>query len=78
MGCPYCRNEDSKQLTYLQNEEFPGIEVLVCQSVDGISRNLMNANCKYGIIWEDLRTLPEFRHRTLAKRNIKTVIMFIR
>jgi len=58
-GCLFCGSEDSKQLIYLNNEDFPGVEMAVCQvcgqyfkEIDG--RKLSAAD----YVWEDLRTLP--------------------
>ncbi|MEN6390906.1 MAG: formate dehydrogenase accessory protein FdhE [Syntrophomonas sp.] len=58
-GCMFCGSEDSKQLIYLDNEDFPGVEMGVCQvcgqyfkEIDG--RKLSAAD----YVWEDLRTLP--------------------
>lgn len=58
-GCLFCGSEDSKELIYLDNEDFPGVEMAVCQvcgqyfkEIDG--RKLTAAD----YLWEDLRTLP--------------------
>jgi|LSQX01.1.fsa_nt_gb FdhE protein len=58
MGCLYCRNEDAKQLTYLKNEEFPGIEVLVCQVCGHYLKEFDERQLRVkDYMWEDLRTL---------------------
>lgn len=58
-GCLFCGSEDAKQLLYLDNEAFPGIEMAVCEvcgqyfkEIDG--RKLLVKD----YVWEDLRTLP--------------------
>ncbi|MDI9479991.1 MAG: formate dehydrogenase accessory protein FdhE [Bacillota bacterium] len=73
MGCPYCRNEDSKQLTYLQNEEFPGIEVLVCQVCGRYIKEFDERQLQVrDYMWEDLRTLTlNFATERWLSENIK-------
>ncbi len=58
-GCLFCGSEDSKQFIYLNNEEYPGVEMAVCQvcgqyfkEIDG--RRLSAVD----YFWEDMRTLP--------------------
>lgn len=58
-GCVFCGSEDSKQILYLDNKTFPGIEMCVCQvcgqylkEIDG--RQLFATD----YYWEDMRTLP--------------------
>ncbi len=58
-GCLFCGSEDSKQLIYLDNEDFPGVEMAVCQTcgqyfkeIDGRKHSAAD------YVWEDLRTLP--------------------
>ncbi len=73
--CLHCGSEDAKQQTFLKNEEFPGIEVVVCQScgqyfkeIDARERPVQD------YLWEDVRTLPlnfaaEFWLAEQAKKN---------
>ena len=59
MGCLYCQNEDSKQLTYLKNDEFPGIEVLVCHICGHYLKEFDERQLRVkDYMWEDIRTLP--------------------
>ncbi|MEN6328324.1 MAG: formate dehydrogenase accessory protein FdhE, partial [Syntrophomonas sp.] len=58
-GCLHCGCEDAKQQMYLKNEEFPGIEMVVCQvcgqyfkEIDGRKLSAVD------YFWEDMRTLP--------------------
>ena len=58
MGCLFCGNEDAKQLIYLKNEEFPGIEVAVCQVCGNYLKEIDARQRKVkDYTWEDLRTI---------------------
>lgn len=59
VGCVHCGNQEAKKQIYLKNEEFPGIELAVCQ-VCGKYFKEIDARELYvqDYMWEDLRTLP--------------------
>lgn len=59
VGCLHCGNEDAKLQMYLKNEEFPGVEMVVCkvcgQYIKEIDSRVVSVQ---DYIWEELRTLP--------------------
>lgn len=58
-GCLFCGSEDSKQLIYLDNEEFPGVEMGVCQVCGQYFKEIDGRKISAGdYLWEDMRTLP--------------------
>jgi len=58
-GCLYCGSEDAKQQTYLKNEEFPGIEMAVCQACGHYLKEIDARKLTVlDYMWEDLKTLP--------------------
>lgn len=73
MGCLYCGNEDAKQLTYLKNEEFSGIEVAVCQVCGHYLKEFDERQLKVkDYMWEDLRTVTlNFAAERWLSENVK-------
>ncbi|MEN6298937.1 MAG: formate dehydrogenase accessory protein FdhE [Anaerolineaceae bacterium] len=58
-GCLFCGSEDSKQLMYLDNEDFPGVEMAVCQVCGQYFKEIDGRKLSaHDYLWEDLRTLP--------------------
>jgi len=59
VGCLYCGSEDSKQQIFLQNEDFPGVEMAVCQVCGQYFKEIDTRKLAVqDYLWEDLRTLP--------------------
>ncbi|HZK43979.1 MAG TPA: formate dehydrogenase accessory protein FdhE [Syntrophomonadaceae bacterium] len=58
IGCIYCGNTEAKKQMYLNNEDFPGVEVVVCK-VCGKSFKEIDARqlLVEDFMWEDLRTI---------------------
>ncbi|MGI5880846.1 MAG: formate dehydrogenase accessory protein FdhE [Syntrophomonadaceae bacterium] len=57
--CLHCGNEDAKQRTYLKNEAYPGIEMVVCLLCGEYSKEIDARELQVqDYMWEDLRTLP--------------------
>ncbi len=57
-GCLFCGSTDLKQQIYLQNEEFPGVEMVVCQECGEYFKELdVRQLIADDYVWEDLRTL---------------------
>lgn len=57
-GCLFCGSTDLKQQIYLQNEEFPGVEMVVCQDCGEYFKELdVRQLIAQDYVWEDLRTL---------------------
>ncbi len=58
-GCIYCGNTEAKSFVYLQNELFPGVELVVCKVCGQYFKEI---DTRHLIVddyfWEDLRTLP--------------------
>ena len=59
VGCLHCGSDDTQQQVYLQNEAFPGIEMVVCRLCEQYCKeiNARELTVK-DYVWEDLRTLP--------------------
>lgn len=58
VGCLYCGNEDAKQQTYLNNEEFPGIEMVACHLCGHYLKEIdTRILAVQDYMWEDLKTL---------------------
>lgn len=59
VGCVRCGSEEASQLNYLKSEEFPGVEMIVCQACGQYSKEydlrMMNVR---DVDWENIRTLP--------------------
>ncbi|MFY9139356.1 MAG: formate dehydrogenase accessory protein FdhE [Thermacetogeniaceae bacterium] len=59
VGCLHCGSEDAKQQIYLQNEDFPGIEMVVCLLCGQYCKEINARELSVrDYVWEDLRTLP--------------------
>ncbi len=57
-GCLFCGSEDAKQQIYLKNEEFPGVEMVVCQVCGEYFKEIDTRQLAgQDYVWEDLRTL---------------------
>lgn len=59
VGCIRCGSEDAAEQIYLHTEEFPGVEMVVCQGCGQYFKELdLRVLTVDDFIWEDLRTLP--------------------
>lgn len=59
VGCLHCGNEDAQQQMYLQNEDFPGVEMVVCRLCGRYCKEINARELSVqDYVWEDLRTLP--------------------
>ncbi|MBP1759454.1 MAG: formate dehydrogenase accessory protein FdhE [Firmicutes bacterium] len=59
IGCIHCGSEEASEQTYLKNENFPGIEIIVCQACGGDIKELdLRIRTVEDFVWEDIRTLP--------------------
>ena len=59
VGCLFCGSEDAKQQIYLQNEAYPGVEMVVCQTCGQYFKEIdARELVAKDYLWEDLRTLP--------------------
>lgn len=58
-GCLYCGNEDSKQITYLDNDGFAGVEMVICQNCGQYCKEIdARKLITRDYVWEDLKTIP--------------------
>lgn len=58
-GCLFCGSEDSKQIMYLNNEGFMGVEMAVCQVCGQYCKEIdARKLAARDYVWEDLRTIP--------------------
>lgn len=59
VGCIRCGSSDTSQQMYLKNEDFTGIEIVVCQNCEGDFKEIdLRERLVEDFVWEDLRTLP--------------------
>lgn len=59
VGCIHCGSEDASMQTYLKNENFPGVEIVVCQACGGDFKEIdLRERRVKDWVWEDIRTLP--------------------
>ncbi|AHF05861.1 formate dehydrogenase accessory protein FdhE [Desulfitobacterium metallireducens] len=59
VGCIHCGSEEALDQTYLKNEDFPGIEIVVCQACGGDFKEVdLRERRVEDWGWEDIRTLP--------------------
>lgn len=59
VGCIHCGSEEATEQSYLQSEEFPGIELVVCEACGQYFKELdLRTLTVADFIWEDVRTLP--------------------
>lgn len=59
VGCIRCGSEQASEQIYLHTEEFPGVEMVVCQVCKQYFKELdLRILSVKDIVWEDLRTLP--------------------
>jgi FdhE protein len=59
VGCLHCGSEDAKQQMYLKSEEFPGIEMAVCQVCGHYLKEIDSRMVSVqDYLWEEMRTLP--------------------
>lgn len=57
-GCACCGSEDAKKQTYLQAEEYPGIEIAVCSDCGSYFKQIdLRKIMVKDFVWEDLKTL---------------------
>ncbi len=57
--CLHCGSEDAKKQVYLKHEEFPGIEMVVCQICGRYFKEIDARELVVkDYVWEDLRSLP--------------------
>ncbi|MBP1759551.1 MAG: uncharacterized protein H6Q63_468 [Firmicutes bacterium] len=59
VGCVRCGSDEASKLNYLKSEDFPGVEIIVCQACGQYSKEydlrVMNVG---DIDWENIRTIP--------------------
>lgn len=59
IGCIHCGSEEASEQTYLKNEDFPGVEIVVCQTCGGSFKEVDLRERKVeDLVWENIRTLP--------------------
>ena len=59
VGCLFCGSEDAKQQIYLQNEAYPGVEMVVCEICGQYFKEIdARKLAAKDYLWEDLKTLP--------------------
>lgn len=59
VGCIRCGSEEASEQTYLKNEDFPGVEIVVCQTCGGDFKEVdLRERTVEDYVWEDIRTLP--------------------
>ncbi len=59
VGCLFCGSEDAKQQVFLQNEDYPGVEMVACKTCGQIFKEIDARELAVkDFLWEDLRTLP--------------------
>ena len=59
VGCLHCGSEDAKQQIFLQNETYPGVEMVVCQLCEQYFKEIdARQLTAQDYVWEELRTLP--------------------
>lgn len=58
-GCASCGSEEAKKQTYLQTEEYPGVEVAVCSDCGSYFKQFdLRKLSVEDLLWEDIRTMP--------------------
>ncbi|NLV16591.1 MAG: formate dehydrogenase accessory protein FdhE [Syntrophomonadaceae bacterium] len=58
VGCLFCESEDAKQQIYLQNEAFPNVEMVVCQTCGQYFKEIdARELADKDYLWEDLKSL---------------------
>lgn len=58
-GCLFCGSNDTKQQLFLNNEAYPGVEMVVCQICRQYFKEIdARKNAEPDYKWEDIRTLP--------------------
>ncbi|MCO1603969.1 formate dehydrogenase accessory protein FdhE domain-containing protein [Desulfosporosinus nitroreducens] len=58
VGCIRCGSEEASMLTYLQSDEFPGVEMIVCKECWQYSKEYdLRVLSTRDIDWETIRTL---------------------
>lgn len=59
VGCICCGREGASEQNYLHSEEFPGVELVACESCGQYFKELdLRVLSVEDYVWEDLRTLP--------------------
>lgn len=59
VGCIHCGSEEAAEQTYLKNEDFPGIEIVICQTCGEDFKEVdLRERSVNDFVWEDIRTLP--------------------
>lgn len=59
VGCVRCGGEEASKLNYLHSEEFPGVEMIVCQACGQYSKEYdLRVRNVEDVNWETIRTLP--------------------
>lgn len=59
IGCICCGSEAANEQIYLHSEEFPGVDMVVCQACGQYFKEFnLRVLSVEDFVWEDLRTLP--------------------
>lgn len=59
VGCIRCGSEEASQQEYLENEGYPGVEMVVCHACGESFKEIdLRTRAVPDLVWEDLRTLP--------------------
>lgn len=76
-GCIHCGSEEASDQTYLKNENYPGVEIVVCQACGGDFKEVdLRERAVEDWGWEDIRTLPlnyaaeKWAHEQAAKKGL--------
>jgi FdhE protein len=58
-GCVHCGSGETSKQTYLNSEEYPGIEIVACEDCGAYFKQLdLRELTVDDLIWEDIRSLP--------------------
>lgn len=59
LGCIICGSENASKQTYLRFDEFPGVEIAVCEECGEYFKEIdLRERSPEHFLWEDLQTLP--------------------
>lgn len=59
VGCILCGSEQASEQNYLHSEEYPGVEIVVCQNCRDYFKEFdLRQQAFEDYVWEDMRTLP--------------------
>lgn len=73
VGCIRCGSENASKQVYLHVEEFPGVEIAVCQECGEYFKEIdLRKVTVEDFIWEDIKTLPlNYAAENWLEENVK-------